>query len=117
MRLEIIIALLFSIFLISCSDIPPKPEINGEGPLKIELNNKVISTPEFHNPLDQWKKWHMFYVNNGLYTERSCMYCHNPAKSCNNCHRYVGVAEIKANAPDKTFEQGLNRLEKKINTK
>jgi len=117
MRLEIILALCFMIFLISCADIPPKPELNGEGPLKIELNSDVISTPEFHNPLDPWKEWHMFYVTNGTYTEESCMYCHNPTKSCNNCHSYVGVVEVFADAPDETFVQGYNRLEKKTNAK
>jgi len=117
MRFKISIALLLMTIMISCSEIPPKPEINGEGPLNIELNSDVISTPEFHNPLEQWKEWHMFYVDNGLYKERSCMYCHNPAKSCNNCHQYVGVIEVTVDAPDETFEQGYNRLEKKTNGK
>ena len=117
MKYKILAVLFLMMFLTSCSEIPPKPVLNGEGPLKIDINNKVITSPEFHNPLDQWKEWHMFYVNNGLYTERSCMSCHNPAKSCNNCHSYVGVIAVKVDAPDKTFEQGYNRLERITNTK
>jgi hypothetical protein len=106
---------LSGLVLISCAKIPPKPEIGGQGPLKIELDNKLITSPEFHNPLEQWKAWHMFYVNNGLYNQRSCMYCHNPAKSCNNCHQYVGVKIVNEDAPDKTFIQGFNRLELSTN--
>ena len=101
--------------MITCSKVPPKPVLNGSGPLSIEINSEVISTPEFHNPLEQWKAWHMFYVNESVYTQKSCMYCHNPAKSCNNCHQYVGVKEVSDDAPDNTYVQGFNRLELKIN--
>jgi len=44
----------------------------------------------------------MDVVNRGDMTESDCLYCHEPAKSCNNCHGYVGVnpiAELSEQTP------------------
>jgi hypothetical protein len=48
----------------------------------------------YHSPLDWWQTHHMDIVNRGEFLQADCLYCHDPATSCNNCHGYVGVAAI-----------------------
>lgn len=67
-----------------------KPVKDGSGPLAVRIGAQYPA-PEYHSPLDQWQTHHMDRVNRGDLTQNDCLYCHEPAKSCNNCHGYVGV--------------------------
>jgi hypothetical protein len=71
------------------------PARDGEGPLAILLPAGVPA-PEYHSPLDWWQTHHMDAVNRGDFTQADCLYCHQPAASCNNCHAYVGVDAISS---------------------
>ena len=71
-----------------------KPQLNGEGPLAIVLG-KELAVPNYHNPIEWWKKRHMEIINLRDFSKRECMLCHQVDTSCNNCHRYVGVNEIE----------------------
>lgn len=70
-----------------------KPVKDGEGPLAVRIGAQYPA-PEYHSPLDWWQTHHMDMVNRGDLAEADCLYCHEPAKSCNNCHGYVGVDPI-----------------------
>ncbi len=70
-----------------------KPVKDGAGPMAIRLD-PGLPAPEYHSPLDWWQTHHMDVVNQGDLTQADCLYCHEPATSCNNCHHYVGVVEI-----------------------
>ncbi len=70
-----------------------KPEVKGEGPLAVKMARGVTS-PEFHAPLERWRTTHKNALNMGDFTERECVFCHDPKKSCNQCHQYIGVREI-----------------------
>jgi hypothetical protein len=70
-----------------------KPEKDGRGVMAIRMAPE-LPAPETHSPLEWWKANHMDVVNRGDLTKADCLYCHKPATSCNNCHNYVGVAEI-----------------------
>jgi hypothetical protein len=70
-----------------------KPVKDGTGPMAIRLDPD-LPAPATHNPLDWWQTHHMDIVNEGDLTQQDCLYCHQPRTSCNNCHDYVGVAQI-----------------------
>jgi hypothetical protein len=70
-----------------------KPEKDGAGPMAITLDPD-LPAPETHNPLEWWQSHHPDVVNRGDLAQEDCLYCHEPATSCNNCHNYVGVNEI-----------------------
>ena len=70
-----------------------KPEVKGEGPLAVKMA-RGITSPEFHAPLERWRTTHKNALNVGDFTERECILCHDPKKSCNRCHQYIGVREI-----------------------
>ncbi|MBM4460914.1 MAG: hypothetical protein FJ011_24660 [Chloroflexi bacterium] len=70
-----------------------KPARDGVGPMAIRIAPR-FPAPEYHSPLDWWQTHHMDIVNRGDVTQRDCLYCHAPETSCNNCHRYVGVAVV-----------------------
>ena len=72
-----------------------KPVKDGTGPMAIYLD-PALPAPATHNPLDWWQTHHMDVVNAGDLTQQDCLYCHEPQTSCNNCHDYVGVAQIIA---------------------
>lgn len=74
-------------------DVVEKPVKDGIGPLAVQLDPR-FSAPETHNPLYWWQSHHMNIVNRGDLEQADCLYCHDPETSCNNCHQYVGVAEI-----------------------
>ena len=69
------------------------PVKDGTGPMAIRLDPD-LSAPQTHSPLDWWQRYHMDVVNQGDLTQQDCLYCHDPATSCNNCHSYVGAALI-----------------------
>ena len=85
-------ALCFPI-LLGCQQVQ-KPEVNGEGPLGVKMARGIIS-PEFHAPLERWRTSHKQALNGGDFTERQCVLCHDPQKSCNNCHGYIGARKIE----------------------
>ncbi|MGQ9768542.1 MAG: hypothetical protein ACUVR4_08695 [Anaerolineae bacterium] len=72
-----------------------KPVKDGSGPLAVRIAAQYPA-PEYHSPLDWWQTHHMDLVNRGDLMQNDCLYCHEPAKSCNNCHGYVGVDPIIA---------------------
>jgi len=87
----ILILLIFS-GLGACQKVE-KPEVKGEGPLAVMVA-RGITSPEFHAPIERWRTTHKRAINNGDFTERECILCHDPKKSCNNCHTYIGAWEI-----------------------
>jgi len=78
--------------LLGCQQVQ-KPEVRGEGPLAVNMT-RGLTAPEFHAPLERWRTTHKKALNIGDFTERECILCHDPKKSCNNCHHYIGVREI-----------------------
>ena len=70
-----------------------KPVLDGDGSLAVHIDPR-FPAPETHNPLDWWQTHHMDVVNRGDLEKADCLYCHEPEKSCNNCHGYVGVDPI-----------------------
>ncbi|MCL4530393.1 MAG: hypothetical protein M1282_13395 [Chloroflexi bacterium] len=70
-----------------------KPVKDGNGPLSIYVD-PGLSAPEYHSPLDWWQLHHGDILNRGDLVQSDCLECHDPEKSCNHCHRYVGVADI-----------------------
>jgi hypothetical protein len=105
--------LILLVIVVGCAS-PPKPVLNGEGPLALKIDTDNVSTPEFHNPLDFWKKHHMQSVNSGEFTEAECLSCHQVEKSCNNCHNYVGVKLVSA-VIDTSFVPGQDRFRALVN--
>ncbi len=70
-----------------------KPVKDGAGLLSVYVDPS-LPAPEYHSPLETWQTHHMDVVNRGDLTQADCLYCHDPATSCNNCHAYVGANEI-----------------------
>ncbi len=71
-----------------------KPEVRGSGPLSIVMERGTVA-PEYHAPLERWRATHKKALKNGDFSERECVLCHNPQKSCDLCHGYIGAKEIK----------------------
>ncbi len=71
-----------------------KPVKDGAGPLAVRIAAQYPA-PEYHSPLEWWQTHHMDMPNRGDLAQKDCLYCHEPAKSCNNCHGYVGVDPIE----------------------
>lgn len=71
-----------------------KPVKDGSGPLAIYVAPR-FPAPEYHSPLDWYRRYHMDILNRGDLLQSDCLYCHEPQKSCNNCHSYVGAAAIE----------------------
>jgi hypothetical protein len=82
-----------SVFMIVGCQQVRKPEVKGEGPLAVNMT-RGITSPEFHVPLERWRTTHKKALSIGDFTERECILCHDPKKSCNNCHKYIGVRAI-----------------------
>jgi hypothetical protein len=80
-------------FIIAGCQQVEKPEVKGEGPLAVMVA-RGITSPEFHAPIERWRTTHKRAINSGDFTERECVLCHDPKKSCNNCHTYIGAQEI-----------------------
>ncbi len=99
---------------VSACSFPEKPVRDGEGELAIVINMDKLAIPETHNPLEDWQKRHMQSIQKKEYTEKECISCHNIATSCNNCHNYVGVIEVAAQAPT-GFEPGEDRIRQLVN--
>jgi hypothetical protein len=70
-----------------------KPVKDGPGPLSVYMDPR-LPAPEYHSPLEWWQSHHPDVVNRGDLLQSDCLQCHDPETSCNNCHSYVGVAEI-----------------------
>jgi len=71
-----------------------KPEVKGSGPLAVVMERGTVA-PEYHAPLERWRARHKEAINSGDFSERECVLCHNPQKSCNRCHGYIGAKETK----------------------
>ena len=70
-----------------------KPVKDGPGPLRVYMDPS-LPAPEYHSPLEWWQSHHPDVVKRGDLLQFDCLQCHDPETSCNNCHSYVGVAEI-----------------------
>jgi hypothetical protein len=70
-----------------------KPVKDGEGPLAVYISAKYTA-PEYHSPLEYWKRHHMDMLNRGDLAQSDCLYCHVAEQSCNNCHSYVGAKAV-----------------------
>jgi hypothetical protein len=75
-----------------------RPVKDGSGPLAIWID-PAFAAPEYHSPLEWWQTHHMDVVNRGDIEKQDCLTCHEPEKSCNNCHGYVGVDPIVKEVP------------------
>jgi len=70
-----------------------KPVKDGPGPLSVYIAPE-FAAPEYHSPLDYWQTHHTDIVNRGDLPQSDCLHCHEPERSCNNCHSYVGANQI-----------------------
>ena len=70
-----------------------KPELNGEGPLAIRVA-RGTTVPEYHAPAERWRIQHKEALNQGDFTQRECVLCHDPQTGCNRCHQYAGVKQV-----------------------
>jgi hypothetical protein len=97
MRNPLIFVILFLLVLAALIAIQPQnvsaPVKDGKGPLAVQIDSRLVA-PEYHSPIAWWRTHHMDAVNGGDFVEADCLTCHDPAKSCNNCHSYVGVKQI-----------------------
>ncbi len=88
--------LLFSLaaigYFAGCQQVQ-KPELKGEGPLAVAVP-RGSTAPEYHTPIEVWRTVHMEAVNQGDFSQRECVLCHNPKTGCNQCHKYIGAKEV-----------------------
>ena len=91
--LPILFVALASALTIAC--VPEKPVKDGHGELAVTIDPE-FTAPATHSPLDWWQTHHFQVVNSGDIKEKDCLYCHQPDRSCNNCHGYVGVRKIQS---------------------
>jgi hypothetical protein len=91
--LSVVILLIIILIIAYYPQVVEKPVKDGEGPLAVYLDPS-LPAPEYHNPLDWWQLNHKNVVNRGDLEQADCLVCHDPEMSCNNCHNYVGMAEI-----------------------
>jgi|GEM_PF-1023972 len=91
---QILTGLTAVLFLFGCQSSPPKPELRGEGQLAVQINDKIVGIPEYHNPLETWRIRHTTEINDGNFRQQDCFICHQARSSCNNCHDYVGVVRV-----------------------
>ncbi len=102
MRNIVLFAILLLLALIVLALVQPewvtRPVKDGAGPLAVKIDSR-LAAPEYHSPVEWWKTHHMDSVNNGDFAEGDCLHCHDVAKSCNNCHSYVGVRAIPTLSP------------------
>lgn len=88
----IIILLIWPLGITSCQQVQ-KPDLRGEGPLAV-IVARGTAVPEYHAPLERWRTRHMEALNQGDFSQRECVLCHNPKTGCNQCHSYVGAKEV-----------------------
>jgi len=102
---------MITLSLLSCQPVQ-KPEVKGKGPLAVVME-RGVATPEYHAPMERWRAVHKKALANGDFSERECALCHNPKRSCNTCHGYIGTKEISI--PEATLYWPAHEKEKKIN--
>jgi len=76
-----------------------KPELNGEGPLALRVA-RGTAVPEYHAPAESWRVQHKEALNQGDFTQRECILCHNPQTGCNQCHQYVAAKAVSVPEAD-----------------
>ena len=90
------LAVVGAVLLLTACDLGvEKPEKDGTGPLAITIE-RTREAPDYHNPLDWWTANHPNFISEDVFSQRECMLCHVPDDSCNQCHEYVGVKEVRA---------------------
>jgi hypothetical protein len=88
----LIVWFMLALGAVGCQQVE-KPELKGEGPLAVTVA-RGTSVPEYHAPAERWRIRHKEAINEGDFTERECILCHNPETGCNQCHEYAGVKKI-----------------------
>lgn len=88
----IILLVLTGVGWMGCTP-PERPAKDGLGELAVTIDRE-FAAPVTHSPLDWWQTHHFLVINSGDIKEKDCLYCHQPARSCNNCHSYVGVRPV-----------------------
>jgi len=93
LRISAKICVLLVLFaLLACQQVQ-KPELKGEGPLAVTVP-RGTSAPEYHSPAERWRILHGQALNEGDFTQKECILCHNPQTGCNPCHQYLGVKRV-----------------------
>lgn len=87
------VMLILALVVIYYPAVAEKPVKDGQGSLAVWIDPRYPA-PEYHSPLDWWQAHHKDIVNQGDLMQEDCLHCHEPARSCNNCHDYVGVQQI-----------------------
>jgi len=98
LALYLLVLVLITLILVLHPSYVQKPEKDDGGPLSVYIDPR-FAAPEYHSPLDYWQTHHWEIVNRGDIAQDDCLYCHEPERSCNNCHGYVGIAEIVKGTP------------------
>jgi hypothetical protein len=95
LRLLAVVGVVALVPLVSGCDLGvEKPEKDGPGALSITIE-RTRDAPDYHTPLDWWTANHPHGISDGVFSQRECMLCHMPNDSCNSCHDYVGVKEVR----------------------
>ncbi len=102
------VALLVVVTVLSYPGFVDKPVKDGEGEMAVRLA-AGLPAPEYHSPLGWWQTHHPDVLNRGDIVQKDCLQCHEPQRSCNNCHRYVGVQEIELQPGTRIAERGNER--------
>jgi len=88
-----LLVLALALCLSACQDVA-KPELKGKGPLAIVIP-RGTSTSESHAPIEKWRVDHKRAIQEGDFSQKECVLCHNPDTGCNRCHGYVGAKGIQ----------------------
>jgi len=105
----ITICFALGLVLLGCQQVQ-KPETKGSGPLAVVMERST-ATAEYHAPLERWRATHKKALTDRDFTERECVLCHNPEKSCNNCHRYIGAKDISVPEASLYWPEAVKKLE------
>jgi len=107
-RLYIWLALLCALALASC-DYPEKPVYEDWRKVTDSCTPYMVDVPIFHSPMSDWRVRHPKFLEEGVYTLKRCMICHESNIACNRCHDYVGVKRILPNVFDPGYSPGFIR--------
>jgi hypothetical protein len=92
--LAVLLVAVLVLVLSGCDMGVEKPVKDGTGPLAVTIA-RTREAPDYHNPLDWWTANHPHGISDGVFSQRECMLCHVPQDSCNKCHDYVGVKQVR----------------------
>ncbi len=110
---NIVLLSLLSLWLLlaaSGCDYEEKPVYEGDWVIKDACTPYMIDVPPFHTPISEWRVTHKRFLEDGLYTEKRCLICHEPDVACNRCHNYVGVKPVYPELQDPGYSPGFIRV-------